>query len=43
MREKQKDWRGAIEIYQRWMEQIGGAQQQTLIGHDLDRTSSSPR
>jgi tetratricopeptide (TPR) repeat protein len=32
MREAQKDWRGAIEIYQR-MEQIGGAQQQTI--HDL--------
>ncbi len=32
IREKKKDWRGAIEIYQR-LEQIGGAQQQTA--HDL--------
>lgn len=32
MREKQKDWRGAIEIYKR-LEQIGGAQQQYF--HDL--------
>jgi tetratricopeptide (TPR) repeat protein len=32
MREAKKDWRGAIEIYQR-LEQIGGAQQQTF--HDL--------
>jgi tetratricopeptide (TPR) repeat protein len=32
IRESQKDWRGAIEIYRR-LEQIGGAQQQTF--HDL--------
>ncbi len=32
VRELQKDWRGAIEIYQR-LEQIGGARQQLF--HDL--------
>ncbi len=32
IREKQKDWRGAIEIYRR-LEQVGGPNQQKF--HDL--------